>query len=215
MVDYRGWGYSSGTPSENGIISDGLTVLDWVLTTAQVDPSNVLLVSQSLGTGIAMGVATEYHVVHSDRPLAGIVTIAAFTSLRSLVGAYRMGGILPLLGPLQCLPNVSDFFVRTFLRAQFDSGERMKKLVEMTEGTRFSITLVHATDDWEISHIHSRRLFEIACNGKTNIKETIMSNQVLREIEDGRIRYIESSWGGHNDLQKGDSVLKAVMTAWH
>ena len=213
-IDYRGWGYSTGTPSENGIINDGLTALDWVLNAAQVDPSRVLLVAQSLGTGVAMGVATEYHSAHPDKPLAGIVNIAPFTSLRSLVGAYRMGGILPLLGPLQCIPNLSDFFVRKFLRAQFDSGERMRTLVEMTRGTRFSITLIHAKNDREISHIHSRGLFEIASNGYYEVTETITSNQVMREVENGRIRHIETSWGGHNEIQKSDAVIKAVITAW-
>lgn len=213
-IDYRGWGYSSGVPSEDGVITDGLTALDWVISTAQVDPSKVLLVAQSLGTGVAMGVATEYHAAHPHKPLAGILNIAAFTSLRSLVGAYRMGGIFPLLGPLQALPNVSDFFVRKFLRAQFDSAERMRRLVQMTKGSRFSITLVHATNDWEISHVHSRELFEIACNGNTDITEMKTSYGVIKEIDGGRIRHIETSWGGHNDVQKSDAVVKAVITAW-
>jgi abhydrolase domain-containing protein 12 len=212
--DYRGWGYSTGTPSEEGIITDGLTVLDWVINTAHVDPSRILIVSQSLGTAIAMGVATKYHESHQDQPLAGIVMVASFTSLQNVVGAYRMAGIIPLLGPLNMFPKLIKFFTHQFLRTELDSAERMGRLVRMTMGTSFSVTLVHATNDREIPCQHSRELFDIARTGDHRIIETVSSDKVTREIENGRIRYIETTWGGHNDIQKGDAVVKAVLSAW-
>jgi abhydrolase domain-containing protein 12 len=213
-MDYRGWGYSSGTPTEEGVIIDGLATIDWVINIARVDPSRILLVSQSLGTAIAMGVATRYHEAHPHHPLAGIVAIAAFTSLRNLVGKYRMAGVLPLLGPLNVFPKVADFFIRRFLRAEFNSAERLKRLAHITMGTKFSITLVHATNDWEISYLHSRELFEAACAGDHCKQETVYTDKIVKEIDNGRIRHIETSWGGHNDIQKSDAVLKAVLSAW-
>ena len=212
--DYRGWGLSSGKPSEEGVILDSLTILEWVLKTANVDPSRVLIVSQSFGTAISIGAVTHYAELHPTKPLAGIVTIAAFTSLRNVVGGYRMGGWLPLLGPLNIWPAMSDYFVHRFLHAEFDSVMRMRKLVEVTKGTKFSVTLIHAVNDWEISYRHSRELFEVACAGNMDISETTNTDRVTKWIEDGRIRYIETSWGGHNDIQKSDAVLKAVISAW-
>jgi abhydrolase domain-containing protein 12 len=213
-MDYRGWGLSSGKPDENGVIMDGMTVLEWVLKTANVDPSRVLLVAQSLGTGISMGVAAQYVELHPSQPLAGIVTIAAFTSLRGLVGGYRMGGVLPLLGPLAIVPKLRDYFIHRFLRAEFDSTRRMQQLATTTKGTDFSITFVHAKNDWEISYQHSRQLFHIACAGNEDISETQNTDRITRWIENGRIKHIETTWGGHNDIQKGDAVLKAVLSAW-
>jgi len=213
-IDYRGWGYSTGTPTEKGVIIDGLATLDWVMNTALVDPSRILFVSQSLGTAIAMGVATQYHETHPHHPLAGIVTIAAFTSLRKLVAKYRMAGVLPLLAPLNVFPNVADFFIHQFLRAEFNTAERLGRLAWMTIGTQVSITLVHATNDWEISYLHSRELFEVAGAGDQRIRETVYTDKIVKEIEGGRIRHIETSWGGHNDIQKCDAVLKAVLSAW-
>jgi abhydrolase domain-containing protein 12 len=161
-----------------------------------------------------MGVATQYHETHPNQPLAGIVAVAAFTSLRKLVGRYRMAGFLPLLGPLNMFPKLADFFVHQFLRAEFDTENRLKRLVAMTKGTKFSITLVHATNDWEISHRHSRELFDVACAGNQRIKEIIHTNKLVREIDGGRIQHVETSWGGHNDIQKSDAVMKAVLSAW-
>jgi hypothetical protein len=193
-MDYRGWGYSSGVPTEDGVIMDGMTVLDWVINTAHVDPSRVLFVSQSLGTGISM--------------------IASFTSLRRLVGAYRMAGVIPLLGPLRIFPKARDYFVDKFLRADFNSAERILRLARATKGTRFSISLVHATNDWEISYLQSRELFDIACDGDSLVSETVYTDKITKSIQQGRIRHIETSWGGHNDIQKSDTVVKAVLSAW-
>jgi abhydrolase domain-containing protein 12 len=213
-MDYRGWGYSSGRPTEEGVTTDGMAVLNWVINTANVDPSQILIVSQSLGTGISMGVVSQYHDLHPDRPLAGTVMIASFTSLRKLVGGYRMAGIIPLLGPLRVIPRARDYFVDKCLRADFNSAERILRLARLTRGTKFSISLVHATNDWEISFLHSRELFSIACDGETLIHETVYTDKVIRSIEQGRIRHIETSWGGHNDIQKSDTVVKAVLSAW-
>jgi len=213
-MDYRGWGYSSGRPTEEGVVTDGMTVLNWVINTANVDPSQILIVSQSLGTGISMGVVSQYHDLHPDRPLAGTVMIAPFTSLRKLVGGYRMAGIIPLLGPLRIFPKARDYFVDKCLKADFNSAEQILRLARATKGTKFSISLVHATNDWEISYLHSRELFTLACDGDTLINETAYTDKVIKSIEQGRIRHIETSWGGHNDIQKSDAVVKAVLSAW-
>jgi len=213
-IDYRGWGYSSGTPNEDGLILDGLTALNLVIDTAKIDPSRILLVAQSLGTGIAMGVATEYHDQNPGKPLAGIVNIASFTSLRRLVLGYWMGGFLPLLGPFNLFPKAGDYFVHKYLRASFDSAERMGRLVGTTKQSNFSITLVHATNDLQISYSHSRELFDIARDGDTGITKTVDTNKVTREVDGGRIRHIETLWGGRNDVQMSDAVVNAVISAW-
>jgi abhydrolase domain-containing protein 12 len=213
-LDYRGWGSSSGKPTEDGVITDGMTALNWVINTGGVDPSRILLVSQSLGTGIAMGVATKYHELHPQQPLAGIVTIAAFTSLRNLVGSYRMAGVIPLLGPINVFPKVTDCFVRKCLRAEFNTAERLGRLVHLTRGTKFSVTLIHAKNDWEISYVHSRQLFDVACAGNDRIIERLATDKITKEVEGGRIRHIETLWGGHNNIQKSDAVATAVLSAW-
>jgi abhydrolase domain-containing protein 12 len=51
--DYRGFGRSSGTPSECGIISDALAVVDWATKVAGIPPSRILIFGQSLGIAIS------------------------------------------------------------------------------------------------------------------------------------------------------------------
>ena len=181
--------------------------------TANVDPSRVLLVAQSLGTAVGMGVAATYAEKHPDAPLAGIVTIAAFTSLRKLLGSYRLGGVIPLLAPVAVVPGLLDWLLRGCLHAEFNSEERLLRVRELTRGTGFTVTLVHAVNDWEISVGQSRRLYEVAVAGE-DVVEVGLSDCRVRRNERGDVRLVEAVWGGHNEVQKSDVVVRAVMDAW-
>jgi abhydrolase domain-containing protein 12 len=63
-VDYRGFANSTGTPSEEGLMLDARTVWDYVqgiqgrLEERQSD-KDVILVGQSLGTGVVAGLAGQ------------------------------------------------------------------------------------------------------------------------------------------------------------
>lgn len=163
---------------------------------------------------MGIGVAASYAEKHPDAPLAGIVTIAAFTSLPKLLGSYRLGGVIPLLAPLAVVPGFLDWLLRACLHAEFNSEERLVRVRELTRGTRFTITLVHAVNDCEISVGQSRRLFEVAVRGEDMV-EVRMSDCRVRRNERGDVRLVEGVGGGHNEVQKSDVVVRAVMDAWN
>jgi hypothetical protein len=73
MYDYRGYGRSDGTPSEEGIYKDGRAFFDYVLTLPEVNPQKIILWGTSLGGVVATEVATQ-------RPAAGLVLESTFTS---------------------------------------------------------------------------------------------------------------------------------------
>ena len=63
-IDYRGFGDSTGTPSEEGLITDARTVWDYVQHTLSSQkgkgaPQEVVLIGQSLGTGVVAGLAGQ------------------------------------------------------------------------------------------------------------------------------------------------------------
>jgi len=58
-IDYRGFGDSTGTPSEKGLIEDGKAIWDYV---AERGGDGVILMGQSLGTGVVAGLAGELAV---------------------------------------------------------------------------------------------------------------------------------------------------------
>ena len=55
-VDYRGFGNSEGTPNEVGLGYDGRATWDWLVQRG-VKPSEILIMGQSLGTGVATTLA--------------------------------------------------------------------------------------------------------------------------------------------------------------
>lgn len=76
-VSWRGYGGSSGTPSEAGLRIDGLAAYTWL--TQQVDPARVILFGESLGTGVAIGLAATQNaaLLVLDSPYASIVDLGA------------------------------------------------------------------------------------------------------------------------------------------
>ena len=77
LFDYRGYGRSSGRPSEEGTYRDARAALRCVLEQPGVDPPRVFYLSESLGGSIAVDLAFEH------RP-AGLVLLLAFTGVREL-----------------------------------------------------------------------------------------------------------------------------------
>ena len=57
-IDYRGFADSTGTPSEAGLLTDAEAAWDFVMTrSGKGGAENIILVGQSLGTGVASGLA--------------------------------------------------------------------------------------------------------------------------------------------------------------
>lgn len=78
FLSYRGYGGSTGTPTEDGLITDARAAYDWVIS-ASVAPGDLALVGESLGTGVAVQLATERDVgvLVLGAPFSAAVDIAA------------------------------------------------------------------------------------------------------------------------------------------
>jgi pimeloyl-ACP methyl ester carboxylesterase len=88
LFDSRGYGRSSGRPSEHGTHRDARAARDALGRQDGVDAARVLYLGESLGGAVALGLALE-------RPPAGLILQSAFTSVRDM--ARRHYPFLPLL----------------------------------------------------------------------------------------------------------------------
>jgi fermentation-respiration switch protein FrsA (DUF1100 family) len=59
LFDYRGYGRSQGSPSEEGTYRDAVAALACVLSRPDVDPQRILYFGRSLGAGVAVELATR------------------------------------------------------------------------------------------------------------------------------------------------------------
>ena len=77
--NYPGFGGSEGRPSERRVLSDALFVFDELTRRQGIAPENVVLLGRSLGSGVAVHVA-------SRRPVRGVILVTPFDSV---VGVAR------------------------------------------------------------------------------------------------------------------------------
>jgi uncharacterized protein len=75
--DYRGYGRSSGRPSERGTYCDARAARDALLRQDGVDAARVLYLGESLGGAVALAIALE-------GPPAGLMLQSTFTSVRAM-----------------------------------------------------------------------------------------------------------------------------------
>ncbi|HEX4606724.1 MAG TPA: alpha/beta hydrolase, partial [Urbifossiella sp.] len=103
LFDYPGYGRSEGRPTEAGCYAAGDAAYDWVTGEAGVPPGRVILIGESLGTAVAVDLATR----HDHRAL---VLLAPFTSLPA--AARSMLPFLP---------------THTLMRSRFDSLSKIAR----------------------------------------------------------------------------------------
>jgi fermentation-respiration switch protein FrsA (DUF1100 family) len=140
-VEYRGYGGSSGSPSERGLITDGEA--GYAFAAARYSTQQIVLWGESLGTGVAVALAAE-------RPVGRVILEATFTSAVA-VGAkhywympvrllmtdqfrsdQRIGKVT---APLLILHGVKDDTVPFAMgEALFDLANKPKHIVRFLDG---------------------------------------------------------------------------------
>jgi fermentation-respiration switch protein FrsA (DUF1100 family) len=104
LFDYRGYGRSSGKPSEEGLYRDALAAYAYLTETRRVAPERVVLFGRSLGAAVAGDVA-------SQKRAAGLILESPFPSVGAVARAHYFG-----------LP------VDWLLGAEFNLVERLRRI---------------------------------------------------------------------------------------
>ena len=73
-LSYRGYPGSTGTPSEDGLLTDGIAAFDWLLMRSK---DGIVVMGQSLGSGVAVNTAAQ-------RPASGVILVSAYLSVLSI-----------------------------------------------------------------------------------------------------------------------------------
>jgi hypothetical protein len=73
IFDYRGYGNSQGSPSEEGVYIDAQTAYDWLIKEKKHRPDEIIIFGRSIGGSIATHLASNVEA-------AGLVIESSFTS---------------------------------------------------------------------------------------------------------------------------------------
>lgn len=92
LSEYRGYGPSAGSPTEEGLYSDARAAMSWLMQDRKIDESRIVIYGESIGTGIASEMAIEHEKVKA------LVLEAPVTSVSDVAGA-----VLPWIQPFNYL----------------------------------------------------------------------------------------------------------------
>jgi abhydrolase domain-containing protein 12 len=180
--DYRGYGESTGHPSEPGLITDALAVTDWAIRVAGIPPERIVIFGQSLGSAVAIALVNELAKRDPAVRFAGLVVTASFADVAQLTATYRIGGVIPVLSPVVKIGPLFRFFTRR-LHSTWDNAARLAEFVTTAE--RYHVTLIHAEDDTDIPAEHSRPLFKravAAAEGRNGSEDDALDTSVNGEM---------------------------------
>lgn len=90
MVNYRGYGKSTGFPFEQALKSDALAVYDAVVEKYKIKPDNAVAWGRSLGSSMACFLAMK-------RGLGGLILTCPFDSVEAVAASYYPGWLVRLV----------------------------------------------------------------------------------------------------------------------
>ena len=128
------------------------------MKTAGVPSERIVLFGQSLGTAVVSGVAEL--CAGDGHEFAGIVIIAGFSTLPTMLTGYRISGYFPVFGPFQWVPLTSRW-LQALIYEKWPSEDRLARVVKQTK-TRLRLTFIHAKNDKDIPCHESDKLFRSA-----------------------------------------------------
>ncbi len=140
-VEYRGYGGSTGSPSERGLIADGEAA--YAFAAARYPASQIVLWGESLGTGIAVALAAEKPVgrVILEAPFTSAAAVAAqrywFMPVRLLMSdQFRSDALIgKVTAPLLILHGVKDETVPYAMgQRMFALANKPKHIVRFLDG---------------------------------------------------------------------------------
>lgn len=139
MIDFRGYGKSSGTPTHLNIAKDGQQFFNYLKNRKDIKNTKIIIYGQSMGTQIATHLAKE-----NDKDISMLILDGAFTSITDLACSYK--------------PEAKDF-IQKFLVAPYSAKENIKSV-------SVPKILIHSKEDKDIPYALGKELFETATEPK-------------------------------------------------
>ncbi|KAM0712669.1 hypothetical protein Q7P35_000116 [Cladosporium inversicolor] len=251
-IDYRGFGHSTGSPTEAGLIADGTALVNWVLHTAKISPENIVILGQSLGTAVSSAVALNFidptndlipkghdessPLLNNRQPIAkptafaGVILVAPFSSLPSLLLTYRLGGLVPILLPLRPFPSIGAALtsrmtdkwpsakrLAAYYRAFASQPDVLRSSAGQDGREMGTLQLIHAKTDMDISYHQTEMICaEIfghdAAGAYAAGEEGLLLD--VRAEDKPRVKVQIVEHGGHNRIMTYSTVAIAVARAF-
>ena len=138
-VDYRGYGFSDGTPTFETVSEDSLAIYDYLVSRTEPEPAAVFVGGRSMGTVPALKLA-------ASRPISGVFLVSSFTDREDVVSYWE--SLLP-------------WYKRAFVRLRPDEAAPLwTQPVELIQTLHVPVLVIHGTEDKTFPPSMGRRMLE-------------------------------------------------------
>ena len=87
MLQYRGYGLSTGDPNEKGLTIDAQTGLDYIRQRDDLKKTKIVVYGQSLGGAVGTGLVARNQ---AQGDIAGLILENTFLSIRKMIPRYAV-----------------------------------------------------------------------------------------------------------------------------
>lgn len=216
-IDYRGFGLSTGSPTEEGLITDGVSLLNYLTAgPLHIPTSRVVIMGQSLGTAVTAAVAERFAfgspdpnaiqpAIKNAEPFAGVVLLASFSKLSSLINSYSLKGLTPpMLSPLVGYPRFQKW-VLGHIVDEWDTAARVARLTGMEAAEPDASGLQHSHKDLDISIVHAMNDVEIPWHEGRRVWIAAIGENV--KGANGTLTYEKAETGNPNHIQVWENII--------
>lgn len=180
LLDYRGYGQSSGAPDLEGALHDAETGLRWLGREKDTSERPLYLLGQSLGGAIAITLASEW-VPRGEQPaLAGVIADSTFSGFRAIAREKLDNFWLtwPFQVPLSW--TVTD---------EYEGVDVIDRISPVP------VMVIHSVRDGIIPIHHGLALYEAAEEPKRFLRTDMphAGSFMLPEYQDALLRFMEES----------------------
>ncbi|MCG2582165.1 MAG: alpha/beta hydrolase [Marinobacter sp.] len=151
LIDYRGYGRSTGAPDIEGTLHDSETGLRWLVDQTQTDNRPVYLLGQSLGGALGIALASEWVQRQEKPPLNGVILDGTFSGFRGIVREKLGSFWLTWLFQVPLSRTITDDYEGVDL---------------ITRISPVPLMVIHSVRDGIIPFHHGEALFEAAAEPK-------------------------------------------------
>jgi pimeloyl-ACP methyl ester carboxylesterase len=220
-----------------------------VQTTLSHPTSRTVLLGQSLGTAVTAASALYFSdpssphlpkdLVHpvpqptTHEEFAGIVLIAPFRDLPTLLQTYKIAGILPILKPLRGYPRIANFLAARVV----DTWPTLNRLLDIIKSSpatsHLHIHILHARNDGDIPFREAEAVYQPleslmlsgegvsateerrSIHGSDRVKRGAFAYKKVEDAKGERSVELEVvRFGGHNEVVGWTQVSLAVRRAF-
>lgn len=146
LFDYRGYGKSGGTPSEEGTYADVEAAWQYLTQERQISPQKIIIYGESLGGAIASYLAQKISQSNGNNNAGSLVLASTFTSIND-----RAAELYPFMP------------IRFLSRFSYNSIDRLPSI-------KIPVLVIHSIDDEIIPFHHGERNFQVANQPKKLVK---------------------------------------------